>query len=195
MSTGLVCILYADLGMPPWDVFHLGLLHYVPITYGQVIQGLGLIAILVSYFLGVKPHIGTFLNMFFIGFFVDVIIFIDIIPYPQHIFWRSLQFLGGLFLFAYGTMGYILLNRGTGPRDSLMVAFSRLTGFRLGIIRTIIEVTVTVVGFALGGPLGVGTVVFALGVGPCMEVCTSLINWHNLLFRRMINIKNLFSPK
>ena len=184
MAVGVVFILHADLGMPPWDVFHFGLYPYLPLTYGQIIQGVGLVAVLAGFLMGIKPQLGTLLNMFFIGFFVDLINGLGIIPQPGEIWWRSTQLLVGIFIFSYGTMTYILVGRGTGPRDSLMMAFSRLSGYSLGAVRTVMEVLVTLIGFLLGGPLGVGTVVVAVLVGPCMELCIKLIRWHNGLLMK-----------
>ncbi len=184
MALGMVSILQTNLGMPPWDVFHLGLHPFIKLTYGQIIQAVGLVAILISWLLGVKPKAGTFLNMFFIGFFVDLIIATGFVPSPDNIILRLIQFIAGVMIFSYGTITYILIDRGTGPRDSLMVAFSHLSKLRMGVVRTIIEVTVTVVGFILGGPFGIGTVIFALTVGPCMEGCVKFIRWHNKKLKR-----------
>lgn len=186
MAAGVVSVLNVRFGMPPWDVFHLGLHPFLGISYGQTIQGVGIAAIIISYLLGVKPKAGTFLNMFFIGLFVDLTIAGGFIPRPENIIFRLVQFFAGIILFSYGTMTYILADRGTGPRDSMMLALSRLSGLSMGVIRTFMEVTVTAVGFVLGGPLGVGTVIFALSVGPCMEVCARLIKWHNLKLKKII---------
>ena len=187
MAVGVVSILQADLGMPPWDVFHLGLHPYLPLTYGQIIQGVGLVAIVASYFLGVKPKLGTFLNMIFVGLFVDFVMAMEVIPQFQEWWWRGIQLMVGIFIFAYGTMTYIMVERGTGPRDSLMMAFSRITGYGIGAVRTVMEVTVTITGFLLSGPLGVGTVIFALTVGTFMELCMKIIRWHNRLLYKKVS--------
>ncbi len=177
MATGAVLILNANLGVPPWDVFHLGLTLHLNISYGQAIQGVGFLAIILSWLLGTRPRLGTLLNMFFIGLFVDLIIKAAFIPAPALIPLRVAQLMAGTALFAYGTAGYIFLNRGTGPRDSLMVAFSGMTKQTLGTVRTAMEVTVTIAGLFLGGPLGWGTIVFALLVGPFLELCFRLLRW------------------
>ncbi len=170
MSLGMVGMVNAGVGTPPWDVLHLGLASKIGLSYGQVIQGIGLVMIVVSWLLKVRPHVGTILNMFFIGFFVDLYVTAGFVPRPGHLGLSLLQLVVGTVIFAYGTAVYILINRGTGPRDSFMVALSRISGLRMGLVRTIIEVLVTLTGFLLGGPLGAGTIIFALTVGPFMEL-------------------------
>ena len=170
MSYGLAAMIRAGIGTPPWDVLHLGLSLQLDLTYGRVVQGIGLIMIVLSWILGVRPHIGTVLNMIFIGLFVDLYMYFGLTFQPQHLVLQFAQLALGTVVFAYGTAVYILINRGTGPRDSFMLALSRLSGLKMGLIRTIIEVAVTVSGYLLGGPLGIGTVLFAFSVGPFMEL-------------------------
>jgi uncharacterized protein len=170
ISFGLTAMIQGGIGAPPWDVLHLGLSNQLGLTYGRVAQGIGLVLILISWVLGVRPKLGTILNMIFIGLFVDLYTATGLVPHPQHTALQLIQLGVGTVIFAYGTAIYILVNRGTGPRDSFMVALSRLSGLKMGLIRTFIEVAVTITGFLLGGPLGFGTVLFAFSVGPLMEL-------------------------
>ena len=186
MAAGTVLVVQAGLGAPPWDVFHLALTAYLPLTFGQVIQGIGLLAIIISWLLKVKPGLGTLLNMYFIGLFVDLIIRWGIMPRPEALGLQLLQLAGGTFIFAYGTAMYISLNRGAGPRDSLMVAISRLTGLKLGLVRSLLEIAATISGYLLGGPLGAGTIIFALGMGPSLEGSFLLQNRQRRLLRRRL---------
>lgn len=175
MAYGLVAIIYAGTGAPPWDVLHLGFSLQTGLSYGRVIQGMGLIMILISWIMGIRPHLGTVLNMIFIGLFADLIMIAGLVPRPETLIMQLLQLILGTVVFSYGTALYISMNRGTGPRDSLMLALTRLTGLRIGLIRTFIEVTATVSGYLLGGPLGLGTVLFALAVGPLLELAFKLV--------------------
>lgn len=170
MSYGLAAMIRAGIGTPPWDVLHLGLSVQMDLTYGRVVQGIGLIMIVLSWILGVRPHIGTVLNMIFIGLFVDLYMYFGLTFQPQHLALQLAQMAIGTMIFAYGTAVYILINRGTGPRDSFMLALSRLSGLKMGLVRTIIEVAATISGYLLGGPLGFGTILFAFSVGPLMEL-------------------------
>lgn len=184
MSLGLVLALKARLGTPPWDVFHLGLALQVEATFGQAILIVGISLILISFLMGVKPHISTFLNMISMGLYIDLFITYNLIPQTESMVVRALQLLAGTFAFAFGTALYIALNRGAGPRDSFMVAIIRKTGLRVGLVRTIIEVTVTFLGFLMGGPVGAGTLFFALTVGYFLELSLKIIRKQSKLFRK-----------
>jgi len=177
MALGTNILLSAELGMPPWDLLHLGLSQHLPLSYGRVIQMLGLLCVLGGYLLKVKPSLGTLLNMFFVGFWVDLFLEQGIIPSPGSVAVQLIYLVGGIAVFSYGTALYISMNRGTGPRDSLMMGLCRITGKRIGVIRGLMEVTVTISGALLGGPLGIGTLVFAFSVGFCLEACFLLVKW------------------
>ncbi len=169
ISLGIVFMVNGALGVAPWDVFHLGLETYIPLTLGQVMQATGLALIIISFFLGVKPNLGTILNMIFIGVFFDLIVLMGFTYSPESLVMRVLFFLIGTFIYGFGTGMYISANWGPGPRDSLMVALNQKTGMRIGYVRGGIELTVLGVGFALGGPVGIGTVGFSLSIGFIVE--------------------------
>lgn len=188
MSSGMVMMVNAGVGTPPWDVLHLGLSRLLDLSYGRIIQYTGILLILISFILGIRPRLGTVLNMVLIGSFVDLIGGLNLLPFPQNPYLMYLQLLIGTIIFAYGTALYILLDRGTGPRDSFMVALARLTGLRMGLVRTLIEVGVTVSGFLLGGPLGAGTVIFALTVGLFMELFFKTVRWQVRTGRRFYRL-------
>jgi uncharacterized protein len=170
IANGIVFLINASLGVNPWDVLHIGIANHTGITIGRVTQFIGLLLIVVSYFFKVRPNIGTILNMIFLGLFIDLVIGWDYVPMPASLFPKIIFFLIGIFLFGFGVAFYISPNLGAGPRDSLMLALTRATGLRVGLIRTMVEVVVATAGYFLGGPLGIGTVVIALTLGICMEV-------------------------
>jgi uncharacterized membrane protein YczE len=139
-------------------------------------QGLGLLLIAVSYFFKVRPSIGTILNMIFLGLFVDLVIAGGYVPQPELLWLRIVLYTCGVVLYGFGIAFYISPNLGAGPRDSLMLALTRSSRFRVGTIRTFIEVTVAIAGYFLGGPLGIGTVIFALSIGLFMELGFSTVS-------------------
>jgi uncharacterized protein len=175
IANGIVFTINADLGVNPWDVFHIGLANQTGITIGRVMQGVGLLLIAVSYFLKVRLYIGTILNMIFLGLFVDLIIGWAYVFQPDLLWQRILLYLIGVVIFGFGVAVYISANLGAGPRDSLMLALTKASRFRVGTIRTFMEVTVAAIGFLLGGPLGIGTVIFALSIGLFMEMGFTLV--------------------
>jgi uncharacterized protein len=176
IANGIVFTINARIGVNPWDVLHIGLSTKIGLTIGQVMQGVGLLLIVFSYFFKVKPSIGTILNMIFLGLFVDLVIASGYVPQPELLWLRIVLYICGVVLFGFGVAFYISPNLGAGPRDSLMLALTRASRFRVGTIRTFIEVTVATVGYFLGGPLGIGTVIFALSIGLFMELGFSTVN-------------------
>lgn len=172
-ATGIVSILKANLGMGPWDVFHVGVTHHIPLTLGRVNQIVGLSIILLSAFLSIYPGVGTVLNMFFIGFFIDLLN--PFIPSADALPLQVLFLAVGVTLIGIGSGLYINASLGAGPRDSLMLGLSRKTGKSIRLVRNSMEITVLTIGYFLGGPVGVGTVVFALAIGPSVHFFLKLV--------------------
>lgn len=175
ISLGLDILIKANLGVAPWDVLHTGLELHVPLTLGQVMIITGFFLILVSWVLGLRPTLASLINMFFIGFFYDVLVGLHLIPPSRGMGMQVFYLILGINIIAFSTALYISTGMGTGPRDSLMVAINRLTTAPVSIVRTVIEVAAVVVGFLLGGIVGVGTVVFSLSIGFVMEMYMNLI--------------------
>ncbi|MFD1018864.1 YczE/YyaS/YitT family protein [Thalassobacillus hwangdonensis] len=153
-----------DLGIGPWDVFHYGLFLQLGLTVGtwSIITGL-LIVLLSALFLKEWPQIGTILNMVLIGVFIDL--FNWLLPEPETLLAELIVFVTGTVVMAYGIGIYVAANLGAGPRDSLMLVLTDLTGLKVSTIRNLIEITVFLLGWMLGGPLGAGTVFIAFFLG------------------------------
>ncbi len=176
VANGIVFTINARIGVNPWDVLHIGLSTKIGFTIGQVMQGVGLLLIVFSYFFKVRPSTGTILNMIFLGLFVDLVIAWGYVPQPELLWLRIVLYICGVVIFGFGVAFYISPNLGAGPRDSLMLALTRVSRFRVGTIRTFIEVSVATIGYFLGGPLGIGTVIFALSIGLFMELGFTTVN-------------------
>jgi uncharacterized membrane protein YczE len=172
-AAGIVFILKSDLGMGPWDVFHVGVTNYLPLTLGRINQVVGLIIIVVSCFLSIYPGVGTVLNMVFIGLFIDIIN--PYIPFMDGIVFQILFLAAGITLMGTGSGLYINANLGAGPRDSLMLGLSKRTGKSVRLVRNSMELTVLIIGFFLGGPVGLGTVAFALTIGPSVQFFLKIV--------------------
>lgn len=175
IANGIVCTIQANLGVNPWDVLHIGLSYQVGLSIGRVMQLVGLLLIAVSFVLKVRPSVGTLMNMAFLGLFVDLVLHLDYILLPETIALRIIIFTAGVAQFGFGCAIYISANLGAGPRDSLMLALNRLFRFRVGMIRGMMEISAALAGYLLGGPLGLGTVIFALTVGVFLEAGFALI--------------------
>ncbi|MDQ3856320.1 MAG: hypothetical protein M3281_08025 [Chloroflexota bacterium] len=179
-ALGIVLTLHSGLGLGPWDVLHQGLSEQIGLTFGQTSILVGGVLVVLTVLLGERPGLGTVLNMLLIGLFIDLIRSTGLVPYAvSHGFALRL----GMDCAGVGTVGvgsalYIKAGFGAGPRDSLMLALRRLTGVRVGVARTCIEVTALVTGYLLGGTVGLGTAVFALGIGPAVDLAFRAFNVH-----------------
>lgn len=174
MSLGIAATIYADVGAGPWDVFHVAVSLHLPLTVGQAMIAVGLLVILIGWGLGVKPALGTILNMLCVGILVDW--FTPLLPNVSGPVAPWLLLAVGVVLNGLGTGLYVSAGLGTGPRDGLMVGLTRRLGWPVGAIRVAIEGTAALVGWLLGGPLGIGTVVLALLLGPATQVGFAVAN-------------------
>jgi uncharacterized protein len=177
IANGLVFTIQANLGVNPWDVLHIGISYQTGLTIGRVMQLVGLLLVTLSLLLKIKPHIGTLLNIIFVGMFIDMVIDYNYIPAPTSLWMRILFYILGVALLGLGIALYISPNLGAGPRDSLMLALTKTSNFSAGMIRTFMEVIAAVAGYFMGGPLGVGTVLFALTIGFFMSLGFSLVKF------------------
>lgn len=153
-----------EFGIGPWDVFHYGLFLQLGLTVGtwSIIAGL-LIVLTSSVFQKMVPQIGTILNMILIGVFIDF--FNWLLPEPETLIMQLFIFIAGTFVIALGIGVYVAPDIGAGPRDSLMLLVTKTTGWKVSTVRNGIEIIVAIAGFALGGPVGAGTVFIALFLG------------------------------
>ncbi|MET0931896.1 MAG: hypothetical protein ABWX74_20445 [Aeromicrobium sp.] len=158
----------STLGLDPWDVFHEGITKQVGLSFGQVVIVVGAVVLLLWIPLRQKPGVGTVLNVFVVGIAADV--GIAVIAQPDAMWLRILLLLGGIVGNGFAGALYIGAALGSGPRDGLWLGLVRRTGRSVRLWRTVIELTVLVVGFALGGTVGVGTVLYAVTIGPIVQL-------------------------
>lgn len=169
---GIVLMVEAGLGLSPWDVLQQGISENTPLSFGLANIVVGLVVLAVSWALGARVGPGTIANVTLIGLFVDGLAAIDAVdelsdaPLPV----RIVLFAVAIAFFGIGSGLYIGADMGAGPRDSLMLVLSARLGLRIAIVRGAIEVAVSMLGFALGGTLGIGTAAFALTIGPSVEL-------------------------
>jgi uncharacterized membrane protein YczE len=172
MALGVTLTLRSGLGLGPWDVLHQGISRHTPLTFGQASQLVGALIILVGLLLGVRPGVGTVLNMVMVGFFVDRILGIGAIPDARQggLPVQVLMDMVGVVIVGLGSGLYLRANLGAGPRDGLMLGLRRVTGCRVGVVRVCLELSGLALGFLLGGSVGFGAIIYALGSGPSVEL-------------------------
>lgn len=170
MALGCYMTIQADLGVAPWDVLHIGLQKTFGLTIGIWAQLIGVIVIVLSFFLAkIKPGIGTALNVIFFGVFIDLFIWLEFIPAPSHLYQRILLFIAGVLVMAIGIGMYISPRLGAGPRDSFMLALNERMGWSIQKVRMSIELIVLLLGGLLGGPVSIGTLLIAVLTGPLIQ--------------------------
>ncbi len=169
-SIGIALMVEAGIGMSPWGTLQAGLEGVTDISYGKVTQLVGLSIIVSTMFMKVYPGVGTVLNIAFIGFFIDTIRGLEVIPLVTSFPEQLLMCLVGMVIFSFGIYYYLSCGLGAGPRDGLMIALIKITGKTPTVIKPMIELTVLGVGVIIGGPLGVGTVVIALFGGKILDM-------------------------
>jgi len=162
----------AGLGLDPWDVFHQGLSLRTGMTIGTASAVAGVAVLLAWIPLRNRPGIGTLANVVVIAVTVDAAL--AVLPPPTGLCPRVAMMLGAVALNAVATVLYIGAGLGPGPRDGLMTGLVARTGRSVRLVRTTIELTVLVSGWLLGGSVGVGTVVYALGIGPLVQLILRL---------------------
>lgn len=166
-GVSMAFMLRSGLGLDPWDVFHQGLSSRVPLSFGEIVIAVGVVVLLLWIPLRQWPGVGTISNAIVIGLAVDQAL--RVLPASHSLPVQVAMLVGALVGNAVATAAYIGARLGPGPRDGLMTGLVRRTGWSVRIIRTSIEVTVLVVGWFLGGTVGIGTVVYALGIGPLVQ--------------------------
>ena len=164
----MAMMIRAGLGLNPWDVLHQGLEAYLPVSFGTVTILVGVVVLLLWIPLRQWPGLGTVSNVFVVGVAVDL----GLLLLPGVSGWalRVTLLLAGVVLNGLAGAVYLGSHFGAGPRDGLMTGLAARTGGSIRLIRTGIELSVLVIGFLLGGTVGVGTVLYALGIGPLVQL-------------------------
>lgn len=176
-------------GIGPWDVLHYGLTETIGLTIGtwSIITGFFLVLLMIIVYRRI-PKIGTWINMVVIGVFIDISLFV--LPVPETYQGTLFMFVLGVIVMGIGIGIYIAPNMGAGPRDSLMLILVDKVGMSINGARITMEVTVALFGWLLGGPVGLGTVIIAFGLGALVQLAlpTSVRTLKRLIDPRDIHL-------
>ena len=175
---GLALFVRANLGMGPWDAFHQGLGFQTGLSIGTASIITGLFILLLWIPLKERPGLGTIGNVLTIGPAMDVGLWL--LPTEVESYWlRGLMLLAGMACVGIGSALYLPAGLGAGPRDGLMLGLNRKTGWSIRLSRSLVEASALGIGILMGGKFGIGTIVFALGIGPVVQF--SLAHAHHFL--------------
>ncbi len=183
MAFGIVLMIRANLGSAPWDVFHIGLFYQIGLTIGTWSIIVGFFILMISSIISKKlPQIGAFLNMLMVGIFIDLYLMVPQLHTPDTIMGKITMLVLGIVIIGVGIGVYISSRCGAGPRDSLMISLTQVTGWKVQYIRLGMELVVLCLGWLLGGPIFIGTILFSLTIGsivgltlPACQKATDLI--------------------
>ena len=165
---GETLLITANQGVSPWTVLAQGLSFKLNISIGATTFMVSIIVLFLWYPLKQKLGLGTILNVILISIVIDFSSLI--LPYPDTLFYQILQSIIAVLIVGLGSGLYLTANLGPGPRDGLMTGLQELTDQPIAFIRTIIEVTAVIIGIYLGGVVGIGTLLFAFGIGPSVSL-------------------------
>lgn len=167
-GVSLAMMVRGALGLAPWDVLHSGFVRHVPMSLGQAVVLFSFVVLLLWIPLREMPGLGTISNALVVGISADATL--GVLERPDALVLRIGLMVGGIVLCGLASALYIGAQLGRGPRDGLMTGLARRTGLSLRLVRTGLEVTVVLLGLALGGVLGLGTVAYALAIGPLTQL-------------------------
>ena len=171
-GAGDAVLISARLGNTPWTVLAEGIAKNLDLSIGKATFLVSFLVLLIWIPLKEKPGIGTILNAILIAATIEIML--PILPTPQIFAMQILQVLTGIILVAIGSGLYLTANLGPGPRDGTMTGLTKVTGIPIGRVRSGIEIFVIAIGWILGGKFGIGTILFAILIGPCVAICLNL---------------------
>ncbi len=177
-SFGIVLTMQANVGLAPWDAFHVGLSNITGMSFGNVVFWVGLIVLLITVLLGEKIGIGTILNVVLSGYFCDLILELRVIPLMESTWLGLVMMIFGLFIISFASYFYISSAFGAGPRDALMIGLKKkLPRVPVGFVRGIIEGAVLLLGWLMGAKIGLGTVIAAFGIAFTIQLTFSAMKF------------------
>ncbi len=171
-GAGDAVLISARLGNTPWTVLAEGIAENLNLSIGKSTFLVSFLVLLIWIPLREKPGIGTILNAILIAATIEFLL--PILPTPETFSLQIIQVLAGIVLVAIGSGLYLTANLGPGPRDGTMTGLTKVTGIPIGRIRSGIEIFVIAIGWTLGGKFGIGTILFAVLIGPCVAICLNM---------------------
>ena len=172
-AIGETLLITANQGVSPWTVLAQGISFQTNLSIGVTTFIVSLIVLILWYPLKQKPGLGTILNIVLISIIIDLST--PILPYPKSFLFQIVQSIVAVFVVGLGSGFYLTANLGPGPRDGLMTGLQNITNQPIALIRTILEVSAVCVGFYLGGVVGIGTLLFAFGIGPTVSISIFIV--------------------
>lgn len=168
-------IVKADIGLSPWDAFAMAVSYYIPVTYGQSVQLVGIVVLAADLLMREKVGVGTVADVLIVGWVIDLLSLWDPVPVCQTALSGCIVMIVALLLIGIGQLLYMRAGLSCGPRDALTVGIGqRMRKLPIGVVQCILQGIVFVAALLMGGPIGIGTFVFAFGAGPAAQLVFNL---------------------
>ncbi len=161
-------LIVSGIGASPWNVLHQGIAMSLNLSIGTIAFLVSFLVLLLWYFLDQKIGMGTIINFIIIAIMIDITIYY--FDKPNEFYFQLFMIFIGILLVGFGTAMYLIANLGAGPRDGLMTGLQKKTNAPIALVRTSIEIIVVLLGWFLGGTVGIGTLFYALGIGPAVAI-------------------------
>ena len=172
LGEGLLIVSFT--GASPWSVLAQGISLKVNLSIGTITLLISIAVLILWIPLGQKPGMGTIFNALIIALMIDLCI--KFVPTPSNYIYQFLLAVISVIMVGIGGGIYLVSNLGAGPRDGLMIGLQKLTNFPIAVVRATLEISVVSIGWYLGGTVGIGTLLFAFGIGPCVALGLYLVN-------------------
>ena len=165
-------LIVSGVGASPWNVLHQGVAMNIGLSIGTIAFLVSFLVLLLWFFFEQKIGIGTIVNFIIIAIMIDLTIYY--INKPNEFYFQLLMVFAGILLVGFGSAMYLIANLGAGPRDGLMTGLQKKTNAPIALVRTSIEIVVVLFGWSLGGIVGIGTLFYALCIGPVVALCLQI---------------------
>lgn len=169
VSLGVVTILNSNFGLSAWDVLNQGINKTTGLSLGNSNTAVGILVLFLGFLIGQPIGSGTILNTILIGLFIDIFMKIGFLPKGDILFTKIILHFIGMVLFSYGCFLYISTGMGCGARDGMMVILTKKSKYSVGTIKICIEIIALIIGYLMGGFVGVGTLISAICIGPIIQ--------------------------
>ena len=197
-SIGVYLTIQANIGLAPWDCLSMGVSARVGYSYGIVHTVISILILIVDILLKEKIGYGTILDALLVGNYVDLIAWFDLLPTIESVPVSCVMVIIGLFIMGYGQYFYMDAAQGCGPRDSLLIALGkRFPRTPIGVVQTFMVGIALLIGWLLGGPVGIGTIISVFGMGTALQIVCKIMHFEprNVVHKNVLETNRIFFQK
>lgn len=197
-AVGVYLTIQANIGLAPWDCLSMGVSARVGYSYGIVHTAISILILVIDILLKEKIGYGTILDALLVGNYVDWIGYFKLVPVSESVPVSCIMVIAGLFIMGYGQYFYMDAAQGCGPRDSLLIALGkRFPKTPIGVVQTVMVGIALLIGWLLGGPVGIGTVISVFGMGTALQIVCKIMHFEprDVVHKNVLETNRIFFQK